>query len=73
MGEGSPASARAKVQDPLEVGASVEASALDPLPVALEDAAADVGVERSQLDPEVFRSGARIDPTLIVDSTLINH
>ena len=36
-------------------------------------APADVGIQRSHLDPEVLRRGPRIDPTLIVDSTLINH
>ncbi|MEJ7603050.1 MAG: citrate/2-methylcitrate synthase [Kofleriaceae bacterium] len=35
--------------------------------------AADVRVQRADLDPEMARRGRRVEPTLIVDSTLINH
>ncbi|HMG24229.1 MAG TPA: hypothetical protein VK607_23000, partial [Kofleriaceae bacterium] len=56
---------------PLEIGECVE-----PGPAALAgDAphppAAHVGIERAHRDPEVTRRAGRIDPTLIVDSTLI--
>src|SRR6266576_2912202 len=50
VGEGSPASARMQVQHPLQVGAAVEPRSLDALAVALQDASADVGVERRRLD-----------------------
>ena len=35
--------------------------------------ATNVGVERTNFDPQVLRGGTCVDQTLIVDSTLINH
>jgi hypothetical protein len=50
VGKGLVAAAWAQVKDPLHVAPAVEAFALDSLAVALEDATADVGVERRRLD-----------------------
>src|SRR5262249_20776372 len=58
---------------PLEVVERIEARPAACAGDASNRAPADVGVERPQLDSEVFRRASRVDPTLIVDSTLINH
>jgi len=58
---------------PLEIGERVQPRPAVLAGDAADLAAADVRIERAPRDPEMRGGGRGVDPTLIVDSTLINH